>query len=76
MELVIILVIAIAVLAYYGFTKSLEQGASMATREMSHLQDVHDVSLIERTAKLNERISEETINKATEVRAKLEAMRG
>lgn len=76
MELVLILVIVIVVLAYYGFTKSLERGANMANKEMEHLEDVHEVSLVERTAKLDDRIDDATIEKALAVKAKIAAMRG
>lgn len=76
MELVLIIVIAIAVLAYYGFMQSLEVGANMANREVKHLDDVHMVSMVERTAKLDEKIDDATIAKAAAVKAKLAAMRG
>lgn len=76
MELVIIIVIALCVLAYYGFMGSLEIGANIANREVMHLDDVHMVSMIERTAKLDDKISDANIEKAAAVKAKLAAMRG
>ncbi len=76
MEIVIVLVIALCILAYYGFMKSLETGANIANREVEHLDDVHMVSMVTRTAKLDEKINDETIEKAASVKAKLEAMRG
>ena len=76
MELIILVVIALAVLAYYGFLASLEKGAIMANREVDHLDDVHMVSMVSRTAKLADKISDENIKKAAEVKSKLEAMRG
>ena len=76
MELVPVILIVLAVLAYYGFMKSLETGANMANREVEHLDDVHMVSMIERTAKLDDKISDEAITKAESVKAKLKAMRG
>jgi len=76
MELIIMLVIGLAVLAYYGFLGSLEKGAVMANREVDHLDDVHMVSMVSRTAKLDDKIDDATIEKATAVKAKLQAMRG
>lgn len=76
MELVLVIIIAICILAYYGFMKSLETGANIANREVQHLDDVHMVSMIERTAKLDDKISDENIDKAEAVKAKLKAMRG
>lgn len=75
METIILVVIAIVVLAYYGFTGSLEKGAKIANDEVDHLADVHAVSLIQRTAKLDAKINDETIAKATAVKAKIAAMR-
>lgn len=76
MEIVIILVIGLCILAYYGFLKSLETGANIANREVTHLDDVHMVSMVTRTAKLDEKIDDKTIEKATAVKAKLALMRG
>lgn len=76
MELIIVVVIGLCILAYYGFLGSLETGAKMANREVEHLDDVHMVSMVTRTAKLDDKIDDETIKKATEVKAKLAAMRG
>lgn len=75
MEIVAIIVIAIVVLAYYGFMKSAETIASIGNREVAHLEDVHSVSIIERTAALDSRISEDTAAKAAAVKAKIKAMR-
>lgn len=76
MELIIIVVLGLCLLAYYGFLSSLETGAKMANREVEHLDDVHMVSMVTRTAKLDDKIDEKTIEKATAVKAKLAAMRG
>lgn len=76
MELIILAVLALAILAYYGFLGSLETGAKMANREVEHLDDVHMVSMVTRTAKLDDKIDDATIEKATAVKAKLAAMRG
>lgn len=76
MEMVVMVILVIGILAYYGFMKSLETGASMANREVEHLDDLHMVSMIERTAKMSDKISDENITKAEEVKAKLKAMRG
>lgn len=75
METVILLVVVVAILAYYGFTSSLEKLANMATREVDHLQDHHDVSLAVRTAKLGGKLNDDVVNKATEAKAKLKALR-
>jgi hypothetical protein len=75
MELVILLLAVIGILAYYGFMRSVETAASMATAEVEHLADVHMVSLTERTAKLNSKISTSVIEEAAEAKAKLKAMR-
>ena len=75
MEMVILVVIGLAVAAYYGLTASLEKGAKIATDEVEHLADVHAVSLIQRTAKLDTKINDETVAKAAAVKAKIAAMR-
>lgn len=76
METILLVVIALAVLAYYGFTGSLEIGAKMANREVEHLDDVHMASMATRTAKMADKLDDDVITKATEVKAKLAAMRG
>jgi len=76
METILLLVLVIAVLAYYGFMQSLEVGAGMANREVKHLDDVHLVAITERTAKLADKINDEAVSKAEEVKAKLKIMRG
>lgn len=76
METILLVVLIIGVLAYYGFMHSLEVGAKMANREVSHLDDVHMVALIERTARLNDKIDDTALKNAEEVKAKLAAMRG
>ena len=76
MELIGLVIVVVLILAYYGFMKSLETGAGMANKEVDYLSDVHAVSLVERTARLGERINEETITKATTVKAQLATMRG
>ena len=76
MELIVAVVIGLVILAYYGFLGSLETGAKMANREVEHLDDVHMVSMVTRTANLDDKIDDATIEKATAVKAKLAAMRG
>lgn len=76
MEIVILVLVVVAILAYYGFMRSVETGAAMANAEVEHLADVHMVSLVERTARLNEKINDKTIESAAEVKAKLASMRG
>jgi len=75
METVILVIVIVAILAYYGFMSSLEVGAGMANREVRHLDDVHLVAISERTAKLAEKIDDDAIAKAEEVKAKLAIMR-
>lgn len=75
MEMVILVVIGLAVAAYYGFTSSLEKGAKIATDEVEHLADVHQVSIIQRTAKLEAKIDDATVAKASAVKAKIAALR-
>lgn len=75
MDLAIIIIIVIAVLAYYGFMRSVETGAKMANAEVEHLADVHYVALIERTSRLDAKINDKTIEQATSVKAKLKTMR-
>lgn len=76
MEFIAVILVVVGILAYYGFMKSFETGADMANQEIEHLADVHMVSLVERTAKLNSKINDATITEASEVKAKLKAMRG
>lgn len=76
MELVALILVTIMILAYYGFMHSVETAADIANAEVQHLADVHMVSLVERTAKLNNKINDEVIKSAEEAKAKLEAMRG
>jgi hypothetical protein len=75
MELAIVIVVVVCILAYYGFMRSVETGSRMANAEVEHLADVHEVSLITRTARLDSKISDETIAQASAVQAKLKAMR-
>lgn len=76
MDLVLIILVVVAILAYYGFMRSVETAAQMGNAEVEHLADVHMVSLAERTAKLNEKINDSVIKDAAEAKAKLAAMRG
>ena len=76
MDIVILILVVVGILAYYGFMRSVETGAQMANNEVQHMADVHMVSLVERTARLNSRISDRTVTEAQEVKAKLAAMRG
>lgn len=75
MELVLLILVVVAILAYYGFMRSIEVGARMANEEVEFLADQHYVSLAERSAKLNTRISETTITEAAACRAKVKALR-
>lgn len=71
MEMVILVVIVLAVAAYYGFTKSLETGANIANREVEHLDNMHKVAIVTRTAKMADKIDEDTVEKAAAVKAKM-----
>tara|TARA_R110000744_G_scaffold178996_1_gene298006 strand:- start:301 stop:537 length:237 start_codon:yes stop_codon:yes gene_type:complete len=75
METVILLVVVVGILAYYGFMASLEKLAEMGNREVSHLDDLHMVTVTRRTSEMSTDISDETIAKAQEVKAKLAEMR-
>lgn len=75
MELVILVCIGLAVAAYYGLTASIEKAARIATDEVDHLADVHAVSIIQRTAKLDNKINDDVVAKAGAVKAKIAAMR-
>lgn len=75
MELVIMILVAVAILAYYGFMKSVETAAGMANREVSHLEDQHLISILERKAKLGSRINDDTVKAATEADALLATLK-
>ena len=75
MDTVILVIIVVGLLAYYGFMASLEKAAQMANREVNHLDDVHLVAITTRTAKLHEKIDDKVIAEAEEVKAKLAVMR-
>ena len=75
MELIGLIIVVVAILAYYGFMSSLEKLAEMGNREVSHLDDLHMVQVTRRTADMSTDISDETITKAQEVKAKLAEMR-
>lgn len=74
MELVIIIVVSVAILAYYGFMQSAEVVAKMATREVSHLDRQHKVSVIDRMADLDQNLSEEKVARVAAMQAKLDAI--
>ena len=74
MELAIIIVVSVAILAYYGFMQSAELVAKMATREVSHLDRQHKVSVIDRMATLDKSLSEEKIASVAAMQAKLDAL--
>lgn len=75
-SVVLLAVLFFAVLAYYGFMSSLEVGAKMANREVKHLDDVHMASMVARTVKIANKLSDEDVTKAKEVKAKLATLRG
>ena len=75
METVLLVIVVVGILAYYGFMRSFEVGARIANDEVTHMDDVHQVSLIERTAKLNSRINDKTLKDALEAKARIKAMR-
>jgi len=75
MELAIIIVVIVAIAAYYGFMQSAEVVAQIATREVSHLDRQHKVSVIERTVKLDDSVSEEDVAKVAALQAKLDALK-
>ncbi len=75
MDLVILVVVVVSILAYYGFMRSLESGAEMANKEVDYQSDVHMVSIAERTAKLGDRINDDVVTKASEVKARLAILR-
>lgn len=74
MELVALIIVIVAIAAYYGFMQSAEVVAKIATREVSHLDRQHKVSIIERTSKLNEAVSEDKVAQVAELQAKLDAL--
>jgi hypothetical protein len=74
MEIAAIIIIIVAIAAYYGFMQSAEVVAKIATREVSHLDRQHKVSVIERTAKLDENLSEDQVTRVAALQAKLDAL--
>ena len=74
METVLILIIVLAVLAYYGVLKSIETGANIANREIELLDTQHRVSVHERTAKLSKRVSEETIMESMKLQSLISSL--
>ena len=74
MELIILVIVVVGILAYYGFMKSAESLAEIANREVSHLDRQHKVSIIERTHKLNGSVSEQMVSEVAELQAKLNAL--
>jgi hypothetical protein len=74
MEIAAIIIIIVAIAAYYGFMQSAEVVAKIATREVSHLDRQHKVSVIERTAKLDEDLSEDQVTRVAALQAKLDAL--
>lgn len=75
METAILIIVIVAILAYYGFMRSFETGANMANDEIQHAADVHAVSIINRTARLADKLSDANVAKAAAVKAKIKAMR-
>jgi short subunit fatty acids transporter len=75
MDLVILVVVIVVILAYYGFMRSVETAANMANDEIQHGADVHAVSIITRTARLSEKLSNADVVKASAVKAQIKAMR-
>ena len=75
METVLIIIVVVVILAYYGFMASAEVAAKMANDEILHGSDVHAVSVINRTAKLDAKLTEANVVKAAAVKAKIRAMR-
>ncbi|AGM46969.1 hypothetical protein BZG00_15335 [Salinivibrio kushneri] len=74
MDLAIIIIIVVAIAAYYGFMQSAEVVAKIATREVNHLDRQHKVSVVERTAKLDESVTDEQVEKVAALQAKLDAL--
>jgi hypothetical protein len=75
METVYLVIVVVAILAYYGFMRSAETAAQMANDEIQHGADVHAVSIINRTARLDDKLTELNVVKAAAVKAKIKAMR-
>ena len=75
METVYLVIVIVVILAYYGFMRSLEVAANMANDEVQHSADVHAVSLITRTARLDDKLSNADVAKAAGVKAKIKAMK-
>ncbi len=75
MENVYLIIVVVAILAYYGFMRSVEVAANMANDEIQHSSNVHAVSIIARTARLDDKLSDADVMKAVAVKAKIKAMR-
>lgn len=74
MEIVIIAVVILVVATYYGFTKSFETVANIGNREVDYLDAQHKVSIVERTAKMADKINDDNVTKAAEVRKKIDTL--
>lgn len=75
MDLVIILVIIVGLGIWYGFGRILDKAAQMGHDEMDYLSDAHFVGIGNRRAKLNEKLSDDSVTKAAELRARLVILR-
>jgi len=74
-DIVIILVIIVGLGIWYGFGRILDKTAQMGHDEMDYLADAHYVGIANRRAKLNEKLNDESVVKATELEARLKALR-
>lgn len=75
MEIIILVILVIAVAAYYGLMQSVETLAEISSREVSHLNRQHKISVVTRTKELADEVSEEDIVKINELQAKLDSLK-
>lgn len=75
METVLLIVVVVMILAYYGFMQSAETVAGIANREVSYLDRQHKVAVIDRTLELESRVTDETVVKMAELSARLDAIK-
>lgn len=75
METVILVIVILAVLIYYGLAKLLDKVARIGDRELDYLDEQHEAAIINRKAKHAEKLTDENVAKAVEFSAKLAAIR-
>lgn len=74
METVLIVVVILAVLIYYGLAKLLDKVARIGDRELDYLDEQHQAAIINRKARGATKLTDENVKKATEFSAKLKAI--